>query len=229
MKSSLRLSALPTIFLLVAATAPAAAPDSQKITIEHSLQIPGEVLTPGSYVFSLEDRLRGRAIVRVDNVASGQHSFLLTVPSLQIGTHSNNRLIFFRSQGSQEILRGWLCPGCAKPLEFVYAKADAAKITEDTGQSVLAADPAYDKLPANLSADDMKVVTLWLLSPERVSNNHGVGLTAAKYSAPAGMPAVPTRNRLPQTASNAYSWGAMGLLLLSAFAGLRWQRVRCAS
>ncbi len=210
----------------------AAAPDSQKIVIEHSLRIPGEVLPAGSYSFSLEDRLRDRAIVRIENQATGQHTFLLSVPSMKIAAPAGKSLILFRHDGEPEILRGWMCPGCAKPVEFVYGKQDAVKITGESGQSVLAADPAYDKLPANLSEDDMKVVTLWLLSPERVSNDKGVGLKAAKYVAPAGMPTTPTRDKLPQTASDTFSWMVVGTGLLGAFAALRVSRMRrerCAS
>ena len=55
----------------------------------------------------------------------------------------------------------------------------------------MAVDPSYDKLPSNLSADDMKVVTLWLLSPERVTaDNTGQGVKAAKYVAPNAAPSA---------------------------------------
>jgi sortase A len=58
------------------------------------------------------------------------------------------------------------------------------KITAETGQAVLAVDPAFDKLPDSLSPDNMKVVTLWLLSPERVTpDRRGSGLKVAKYEA----------------------------------------------
>ncbi len=73
-------------------------------------------------------------------------------------------------------------PGLRDELEFVYPKLEAAKISRESGESVLAADPESDKLPVNLSADDTKVVTLWLLSPKRVTADHrGEGLTAEKY------------------------------------------------
>ncbi len=230
MKTLLGVGVLAAMSTCLAVDATAATADSQEIVVEHALQIPGETLPPGKYKLSLEDRLRGRAIVRIDSGGDGQHTFLLSVPSLKITASEGPGLIFFANQNSQQILRGWLCPSCAKPLEFVYGKEEAVKITGETGQSVLAADPAYDKLPANLSPDDMKVVTLWLLSPERVSNDHGVGLKAAKYVAPGGMPAVPTRNQLPQTASDAYSFLAAGLALLAGFGMLRihhHRRERC--
>ena len=203
-----------------------ALPESQQITIDHALQVPGEVLTPGTYTFSLEDRLHGRAIVRIENSATSMHMLVLTVPSLKVSASHKGELIPFRPDASPQVLRAWLCATCAKPLEFVYPKNEAVKITADTGQSVLAADPAYDKLPANLSADDMRVVTLWLLSPERITNDHGIGLAAVKYAAPAGMPAVPTRDRLPKTASNAYNWAIVGCLALLAFAILKSLRLR---
>jgi hypothetical protein len=225
---------LQTWALTILCFSPAlAASDSQKIVIDHALQIPGEVLQPGTYVFRLEDRLSGRAIVRIDDAARGRHSLLLTVPSMRIRAGSGSQLVFFRAAGGTNILRGWQCSGCAKPLEFVYAKAEAVKITADSGQSVLAADPTYDKLPADLSPDDMKVVTLWLLSPERVSQDRGIGLKAAKYVAPVGMPPVPTRSRLPQTASNSYLWAMAGIAWLCGFGCLLALRLlrgeRCAS
>lgn len=76
----------------------------------------------------------------------------------------------------------------------------------------MAVDPESDKLPANLSPDDMKVVTLWLLSPERVeAGHHGVGLKAAKYQA-----ASAQRRHLPQTASNLYWLALLGTLFLGS-------------
>ena len=154
------------------------------------------------------------------------------MPSLKIAANAGSRLILFRHDGEPQILRGWMCKGCAKPVEFVYGKEEAAKITAESGESVLAADPAYDKLPANLSEDDMKVVTLWLLSPERVSNEKGLGLKAAKYVAPVGMPSTPTRDKLPQTASDTFGWIAVGAGLLAGFGAVRLsarRRERCAS
>jgi LPXTG-motif cell wall-anchored protein len=223
MKTVIRFLALSTVCLSLAA-----ASDSQQIAIQQALQIPGEVLQPGTYRLSLEDRLTGRAIVRIANTSTGRHSFLLTVPSSKIAATAANKLILFTPQDGNRILRAWLCPDCAKPLEMVYPKADAVKITADTGESVLAADPGYDKLPAALSPDDMKVVTLWLLAPERISNGRGVGLKAAKYILPPDALATPNRSRLPQTASNAYSFAALGLLLLLAFAALRVTRLKSA-
>lgn len=146
-------------------------------------------------------------------------------------------MIFFRQAGKEEILRGWACPGCSAPLEVVYPKADAAKITGESGDSVLAVDPEYDKLPSNLSPDDMKVVTLWLLRPQRIGPNHkGEGVSAEKYAEARPAETSPRQvasavaatepqtraalnqpqPRMPKTATNTFALGLWGLLLTIA-------------
>ncbi|MDQ2840511.1 MAG: hypothetical protein M3Y72_05620, partial [Acidobacteriota bacterium] len=88
----------------------------------------------------------------------------------------------------------------------------------DFGTPVLAIDPTYDKLPANLSRDDMKVVTLWLVSPKRIVEGKGEGADAAKLSV--ARPQAPNvqlaanRKRLPKTASNFYELGFGGVFLM---------------
>jgi LPXTG-motif cell wall-anchored protein len=202
--------------------------EPQNIVIERAMQIPGAILTPGQYTLSVEDRMKGRAIVRIDSTAAnGEHHFLLlTVPNSKIETNAGGQIILFpSSDGEKQILRAWSCPGCDVALEIVYPKLEAVQIVANTGQSVMAADPVYDKLPVNLSADDMKVVTLWLLSPERISNQRGVGLQAVKYTSDA-------TSSLPQTASNTGSVGAAGLVFLMTYSILciqRRRRNRCSA
>ncbi len=206
--------------------------DSQAIGLERSLQIPGGSLPPGHYTLSVEDRLRGRAIVRIQNTQTREHQLLLAVPNSEMKPTAGNSIVFFDSaNGNKLILRAWSCPDCNSPLEMVYPKAEAVQMTAETGQSVMAADPSFDRLPSNLSQDDMKVVTLWLLAPERISNHRGEGLKAVKYSAPlTNTMAAPTRRQLPQTASNNYSLETLGLLFFTAYLALRIQRrgqMRC--
>jgi LPXTG-motif cell wall-anchored protein len=157
---------------------------SQNVTLDEKLQIPGASLKPGEYTFSVEDRLQDRAIVRITSQDQSKHFLVLTVPNGQMGQPGSDALVLFtNASGRNRALRGWACPACSPGLEFVYPKAEAAKLTDETGEAVLAVDPTYDKLPGNLSADDMKVVTLWLLSPERVTaGNKGKGVKAEKYA-----------------------------------------------
>ncbi len=181
-----------TLSLAVAASfAPLAsmqAADSQSVTIKNDVQIPGASLKPGTYTFAVEDRLSDRAVVRVTSSQdSSEHYLLLSVPNSKLSADAADQLMLFKAANSdKQALRAWKCPTCAAPLEFVYPKLEAVAITDASAQPVLAVDPAYDKLPSNLSPDDMKVVTLWLLQPERITaDNIGQGVKAAKYSATA--------------------------------------------
>lgn len=239
------------------------ATQTQTITLQQSLEIPGAVLQPGEYTFAIEDRLQDRAILRIESSPSGKHYLLLAAPNAKLHPAAETGLILFRADADKrQILQAWRCPACSAPLELAYPKAEAAKITGATAQPVLAVDPEYDKLPANLTADDMKVVTLWLLSPKRITAaDRGKGVAAVKYvpssnqgtaaaqavagsqagdavsgsaakpnaggapnQAPMQMASVSAPNvtgdlphfqHMPKTATNTFSLGAWGLLLVA--------------
>ncbi len=178
--------------LLIPIASGVAAENGQTITLGTNTQIPGTELKAGTYTFAVEDRLPDRAIVRVSNSQTGEHSLVLAVPDAKVPVTSDDNLAYFKTNGSDnKSVKAWKCADCAAPLEFVYPKLEAVKITGDTAETVMAVDPSYDKLPGNLSPDDMKVVTLWLLSPERVTaSNTGEGVKAAKYVAPAATAAA---------------------------------------
>lgn len=221
-----RILSLSVLFGILASAAVAAPPEStgQTVQIEQETEIPGASLKPGTYTFSVEDRLVDRAIVRIsgpDNV----NTLLLAVPSSKLsGKPGHGVVLFPAAKGEAAVLRGWICPACATALEFVYPKLEAVKITDETAVPVLAVDPAYDKLPENLSPEDKKVVTLWLLSPQKITSDHkGVGVQAAKYKAANNgtLTASASRHHLPKTASNTFALGIIGLILLSGAVCLR--------
>jgi LPXTG-motif cell wall-anchored protein len=218
--------------------------DTQNIVITESMQVPRATLQPGSYSLAIEDRQKDRAVVRVSSLNRKQQFLLLAVNSKKlVGDASKGIILFNAADTSKQILRGWICPSCSQGLEFVYPKLEAAKITGDTGQTVLAVDPAADKLPDNLSQNDMKIATLWLLSPERIaSDRRGVGLKTAKYEV-AAAPSAPAKTvshhsalapvhvaaarpaHLPKTASNTFSLAAWGAGLMLGALALRARRV----
>jgi hypothetical protein len=191
--------------------------NSVQVSLTAPLQIPETLLAPGKYTFTLEDRLPDRAIVRVTEPSGAQH-YLLTVPSSQLARTKG--LIYFSAATEPHSLEGWQCPGCIRPLEFVYPKDEAVKLTASTGKPILAFDPTYDKLPDNLSPEDRRVVTLWLLAPKRVTaDGRGEGLTAAKYATSPKMLArnsEPMPQKMPKTAGNLYVKLCIGSLLLMA-------------
>jgi hypothetical protein len=206
--------------------------DAQNIVITEAMQIPQATLQPGSYSLSIEERLKDRAVVRVSSLNSKQQFLVLAVNSRKLASDKSKGIILFNAADDKlQILRGWVCPSCAQGLEFVYPKLDALKITAETGQAVLAVDPAFDKLPDSLSSDDMKVVTLWLMSPERITpDRRGSGLKVTKYEASpvtrAGIKTVASNHgkHLPKTAGNTFSLAFWGAALLLAGFVLRFAR-----
>jgi hypothetical protein len=211
--------------------------DIQNIVITEAMQIPRATLQPGSYSLSIEDRLKDRAVVRVSSLNNKQHFLMLAVNSRKLASDNSKGIILFNAADEKlQILRGWVCPSCAQGLEFVYPKLDALKITAETGQAVLAVDPSFDKLPDSLSSDDMKVATLWLLAPERITpDRRGSGLKVAKYEA-SPVIRVDTKTvasvhakhlpatHLPKTAGNTFSLAAWGAALLLAACAIRLTR-----
>jgi hypothetical protein len=216
----LSLSMVPAACLFAAA----ADTDTQDISFDKPVQIPEAVLQPGKYQIHLEDHLKDRAIVRITEPGGAEH-YVLTVPSKTMGA-ANKGIIFFTATSNAEAIHGWDCADCRKPLEFVYPRDEAVKLTAETGKPILAYDPSYDKLPANLSAEDRKVVTLWLLSPKTVTaDGKGEGLTAAKYSVPNKTAAVqPLPSKMPKTSTNAFFEIALGLFSLTGAAFLYLRR-----
>jgi len=213
-------------FCLLLAFTAFAADDSQVVSFEKPVQIPEGVLQPGKYSIRLEDRMADRAIVRITGPGGIEH-YLLTVPSKTLKA-AGNGLIFFPDSAGTAALNGWQCNGCPRPLEFVYPKDEAVKLTAQTGKPVLAYDPSYDKLPANLSPADRKVVTLWLLAPKTVTpEGKGEGLTAAKYGAPKAMAsAEPLPKTMPKTASLAFLELLAGILsFIAGIIAFLWRKV----
>lgn len=218
---SVRFGLLYSIPLLMASSLLAAGElATENVTFDKPVQVPEAVLPPGAYKIHLEDRLADRAVVRITEPGGADH-YYLTVPSKKLNSGIKG-LIFLSAAPQSEVLYGWECSTCQRPLEFVYPKAEAIKLTAETGKPMLAYDPAYDKLPANLSPEDRKVITLWLLSPKTVTpDGKGEGLVAAKYSSPklaASAESIP--KKMPQTSSSAFSEIATGLLSLAFAASL---------
>jgi len=226
---SLRSIQILSICLFLTSSISAAAAgdyDAQDVSFDKPVRTPDGILQPGKYTIRLEDRMADRAIVRITEPGGAEHYFL-SVPSKTL-TAAFKGLIFFPVSTGTAALNGWECGGCKRPLEFVYPKDDAVALTADTGKPVLAYDASYDKLPANLSPADRKVVTLWLLAPKSVTpQGKGEGLTAAKYSAPKVVAsAEPLPKRMPKTGSLAFLEVIAGFLSFTAGAVVfLWRKV----
>ena len=178
------LSVACTAFLLLSPVLRAAANDAQTVTLDKTTEIPGTTLQPGSVKLEVEDRLQDRAIVRITEADGTRHDLVLSVPNDKLTSAGAGELVFFpTTDGNKQTVQAWKCQSCSEPLEFVYPKDQAVAVTQNTGKPVMAVDPSYDKLPKNLSQDDMKVVTLWLLAPKKITaDGKGSGVEPTKLA-----------------------------------------------
>ncbi len=94
------------------------------VTFGDSVEIPGQVLPPGTYVFKLADSASDRHIVQIWNADQTQlFATILAIPSYR--SDSPGRTIFEfdeRSGDSPMALHSWFYPGDSTGQEFVYSK-----------------------------------------------------------------------------------------------------------
>jgi hypothetical protein len=108
-------------------------------------------------------------------------------------------------------------PGTSSFIEFVYPKDEAVSIAKVNFAKVPAIDPASEGISVDpsLSRDDMKLVTLWLLSSTRVGpSDSKPSIKAERYKTASYVQPKPALAALPHTA------GSLPILLLASLSSL---------
>lgn len=172
---------------------------SENFSVDADTAVPGTVLKAGRYVIRVVDHLADRSIIRVEKVDGKTLSTFLAVPNRGLtNAGGQGPVVWGGGSNHDKALRGYNFPG-GYSVEFVYPKAEAVKIATTHSASVEAVDPASDNLPSkqkDLTNDDLRIVTLWTLSPTQV--NGATAIAAQKYKAPAPAPEpVVARNEPP--------------------------------
>ena len=96
-------------------------------TFNAPVEVPGRVLTPGSYVFKLLDTAADRHVVQVFNKDENHLiGTFLTIPDYRMKP-ADKPLITFdeRAAGAPEAIKAWYYPGENYGNEFVYPKTKA--------------------------------------------------------------------------------------------------------
>src|SRR5580692_10984638 len=96
-------------------------------TFSGPVEIPGQILPAGTYVFKLADSASNRHIVQVFN-QSEDHVFgtFLAIPDYRLRPSEKPIITFHeRPAGSPEAIKGWFYPGRHYGHEFVYPKVRA--------------------------------------------------------------------------------------------------------
>src|SRR5215467_11933562 len=121
---------------------PAAADEWDKktvITFSGPVEIPGQVLPAGTYVFKLADSQSDRHIVQVfSKDETHLYGTILAVPDYRMQPTGKTVISFEeRTTGSPEAVRAWFYPGDLYGQEFVYPRARATELARETNQNVL--------------------------------------------------------------------------------------------
>ena len=93
-----------------------------------SVEIPGQVLAPGKYVFELANDSSDLNLVQIVSVdLNGKESLVATLETIPdyVSNTPDKPLIHFeeRPSGSPEAIHSWFYPGENTGWEFVYPKA----------------------------------------------------------------------------------------------------------
>ena len=200
------------------------------ITFSGPVEIPGQVLSAGTYVFKLEDSSSDRNIVQVFNKDEDElYGTFLTIPDYR-SEPADQPIVTFeeREAGSPEAVKAWFYPGDNYGHDFVYPRARAAALAKANDKPV----PAMpDELAANIikpveTMQDPHVVQMkqaplkaQLPTKELVEISEVFAIASPPVVPPVAPPAAPMPRALPHTASSLPLIGMIGILALgTAFA-----------
>ncbi len=123
-------------------------------TFSGPVEIPGQVLNSGTYVFKLMDSQSDRNIVQVFNKNENHlYGTFLTIPDYRLKPAGKPIITFEeRAAGSPEAVKAWFYPGENYGHEFVYPKVKAVQLAKANNQPVAS-------MPTELAANTTKPAT----------------------------------------------------------------------
>ena len=228
MKINLRAWCLGAALALMGSTViPARADQWNKETrleINEPLEIPGKVLTPGTYIFQLADNQSDRNIVQVWSVdGGGRRKFVTTffaISDYDMETPDKTIIrLEERPSGSPQAIHSWFYPGENTGWQFVYPKSKSFQLAADRAvaepPSPVLPDPPVETVVQEPPAEPT------LLEPAVVEEEVPV-LISGETSDPDDA----LDSTLPETAGHsiaelAAGMATLGLGLLIVFAGRR--------
>ncbi len=204
------------------------------LTFPNSVQVPGAVLGPGTYVFKLADGPSNRDIVQIFNHdQSGLITTILAVPDFRLDANDGSVIRFAERPADQPpAIAEWFYPGDNFGQEFIYPNSQPAQMAQVNASEMPA---AQSDQPASQS-QSTPAVTPQTTAPQTTAPQTGstpattpdtsAGQTNANSTAtpaPADNPTTSTTNsaQLPQTASSLPLIGLSGLLCVAVGLVLR--------
>jgi hypothetical protein len=204
---------------------PAAADEWDKLTtfqFNQPVEVPGQVLMPGTYVFKLADLQADRDVVQIfrEDHRGMDHiiTTVMAIPAYRVNTPDRTILTFEeRRSNAPEAVNKWFYPGDNYGFEFVYPKAERLESASNVIATPAAAPAPVAPAPAPAVAQTTPPPPAPAVvppPPPEVAQNQ-----------PPATPAEPSANRelpaqLPKTASEFPLDIVLGLFLLGAGAGI---------
>lgn len=197
-------------------------------TFSGPVEIPGQTLPAGTYVFKLHNSASNRHIVQVFN-KDENHVFgtFLAIPDYRLRPSSEPIINFHeRAAGSPVAVKAWFYPGRTYGHEFVYPKSEAVALARAYNTPVPAMPteltPDTIKPDATMDGPQVEAMETAPLMAEKPTGEEAdlaqiflVSFTQAAVR-PAGLPET-----LPTTATSLPLIGLIGLLSLGTALGLR--------
>jgi len=200
-------------------------------TFSGPVEIPGQVLPAGTYVFKLLDSTSATNVVRVfNNDETRLIGTFLTIFDYRMQVPEEPLVRFTeRPAGSPPAIKSWFYPGNNYGNEFVYPKARAIELAKDSKVNV----PAMpSELAANitLATNDQNDPKLQQMKESALKAEEPSGEeveVAAVFLIAAPIPAVPaftqsdSTDKLPQTGSPLPLFAGIGLISLAVGLAIR--------
>jgi LPXTG-motif cell wall-anchored protein len=194
------------------------------LTFSAPVEMPGQILPAGTYVFKLVNSNSSRHIVQVANKEEN-HVFgtFLAIPS-QRRKPSEETIIRFeeRAAGSPQAIKAWFYPTKTYGHEFVYPKAEALALAQANNSPVPSAPAEVaTNIKEPVTAQSPKMMAL-LVVPLKAEEPSGEEVDLAQAVAPS----TQLPEELPKTGSAIPLLGLVGLLSLGTAAAMRFAGAR---
>jgi len=120
------------------------------ITFSEPIQVPGQVLPAGSYLFKLIDSDADRKIVQVFNTDRTVLYATLQTIATDRSEPTDDTVVALAEQGAgqPDVLLKWFYPGRETGKEFLYPQQKEKELAQDKQQTVMATRPTVSNSDA---------------------------------------------------------------------------------
>jgi LPXTG-motif cell wall-anchored protein len=200
------------------------------VTFNEPVEIPGQVLSAGTYVFKLMDSQSDRNIVQIFNKKENHiYATILAIPDYRLKPTGKTVITFEeRAADSPQAIKAWFYPGDNYGQEFVYPKVRAAQLAKVVKQPVPSMPANMEpttkmaaKSPSEPQVVAMKKAPVKAQQPTGEEVEIGEVVTTPPQLVAQNTAPAPDSKTLPSTGSSLPLIALVGLILTTAGLGLR--------